>query len=180
MTAMTTDPARRRPRFKEMGVLFFFHGALSGAFIVAYLTGDEDTYGMHVAAGYLALAALLVRFWFGLVARPGSRLRFPRPDGAATLAWAGRLWRGDPAAMQDRSPLYAWMALVMLAGTLGIAASGAAADLLPRLEGLHEGLGEAALPLALGHLALVLGLHGLRALARRAPAPAARPVPGGR
>ncbi len=49
--------ATRKPTAAEMNALLAFHATLSGAFIVAYFTGDEDTYGMHVFAGYAVLIA---------------------------------------------------------------------------------------------------------------------------
>ena len=47
----------RKP-LSTLAVLYGVHAAVSGAFLVAYLTGDEDTYGMHLFAGYAVLAAL--------------------------------------------------------------------------------------------------------------------------
>lgn len=51
----------RKPTALELGILLVFHAAISGAFLVAYLTGDEDTYGMHVFSGYTVLGAIAVR-----------------------------------------------------------------------------------------------------------------------
>ena len=46
MTMIDQRPAHRRTPAKLL-FLFAFHATLSGAFLVSYLTGDEDTYGMH-------------------------------------------------------------------------------------------------------------------------------------
>jgi hypothetical protein len=160
---MTTDTrARRPPNRLEMAVLYGFHAAFSGAFLVAYLTGDEDTYGMHKAAGYLLLAALAVRLAAGLAAPGGSPLRLPRPSLAAAGGWLLRLVVATAAARRERSPLLAWMAVTLLAGVGVTAAVGAVADFLPSLEDLHEGLGEASLGIVIAHIALVLGLQALK------------------
>lgn len=154
--------AARKPSAAEMAVLLLFHATLSGAFLVAYLTGDEDTYRMHVFSGYAVLAALSVRLLAGIVASGDSPLRFPRPSVDAPRHWVVRLTAGDPQARTGRSPLLAWMAVALLVGVGATALSGAAADFLTRVEDLHEMLGEAALWLVLAHIALVLLLHRLK------------------
>ncbi|WP_109051505.1 hypothetical protein [Azospirillum sp. TSA6c] len=154
----------RKPSAAEMTALLAFHATVSGAFIVAYLTGDEDSYGMHVFAGYAALAAILLRVAAGLLAPAGSPLRLPRPSAGAVAAWLRRLLAGDAQARTERSPLTAWMAAALLAGVGLAAASGAAADFFVTVEHLHKEIGEAALPLILAHVALVFALHGLKRL----------------
>jgi cytochrome b561 len=163
-----TMPPRHKPTAAEMAFLLSFHAALSGAFIVAYLTGDEDTYGMHVAAGYTALVALTLRAVAGIFAKDGSVLRFPRPLLGATLGWFTRLLSGDANARRERSPLPPWMALALLIGVGAAAATGAVADFLPSVEDLHEALGEASLFIVFAHIALVLALHVLKEPGRAA------------
>lgn len=154
--------AARKPNPAEMAVLLLFHATLSGAFLVAYLTGDEDTYRMHVFSGYAVLAALSVRLLAGIAAGGDSPLRFPRPSVDALRRWVVRLIAGDPQARTGRSPLLAWMAAALLVGVGATALSGAAADFVTRVEDLHEALGEAALWLVLAHIALVLALNWLK------------------
>ncbi|MCM8739345.1 hypothetical protein M5E06_35305 [Azospirillum sp. A1-3] len=79
--------ATRKPTAAEMTALLTFHATLSGAFVVAYLKGDEDTYGMHVFVGYAALIAIALRVVIGLLAPPAARCAFPghRPD----RCWTG-------------------------------------------------------------------------------------------
>ncbi|WP_042704516.1 hypothetical protein, partial [Azospirillum sp. B506] len=131
---------------------------------VAYLTGDEDTYGMHVFSGYAVLAAIVLRVAAGALAPAGSPLRLPRPSVTAVTGWLGRLFAGDAKARSERSPLTAWMAAALLAGVGLAAATGAVADFFVTAEHLHKEIGEAALPLILAHIALVFALHGLKRL----------------
>ncbi len=154
--------ATRKPRAAEMAFLLLFHATLSGAFLVAYLTGDEDTYRMHVFSGYAALAALAARAFAGLTAAEGSPLRFPRPSAGDVRRWVARLAAGDPQARTARSPLIPWMAAALLIGVGATALSGAVADVVTQVEDLHEALGEAAPWIVLGHVALVLALNHLK------------------
>ena len=55
------------PRLQQ-SLLLFWHAWLGGGYLVAYLTADEDTYGMHLFAGYAVLAAVVVRLLAGLIA----------------------------------------------------------------------------------------------------------------
>ncbi|WP_298364040.1 DUF1924 domain-containing protein [Azospirillum sp.] len=156
--------AARKPTPIEMTALLTFHAVLSGAFIVAYLSGDEDTYGIHVFSGYAALIALALRAVAGLLAPDGSPLRFPRPALAPLLGWVARLARGEAQARRERSPLIAWMAAALLIAVGAAAASGAAADVIPSVDHLHAALGDVALGVVVAHVALVFALHGLKRL----------------
>nr|WP_247878373.1 hypothetical protein [Azospirillum sp. TSO22-1] len=135
---------------------------MSGAFLVAYLTGDEDTYRMHVFSGYAALAALAARVIAGLTAADGSPLRFPRPSTEDLRRWIVRLAAGDSQARAGRSPLIPWMAAALLVGVGATALTGAVADFVTLVEDLHEALGEIALWIVVGHSAVVLALHRLK------------------
>lgn len=148
-----------------MAFLLTFHAVLSGAFIISYLTGDEDTYGMHVFTGYTVLSALGLRLLVGLAAPLGSLLRLPRPSLRLTWNYLARLVGGDVAARRERSPLYAWMAAGLLAGIALAALSGVGADFRSRLDDLHEALANAALFIVFAHIAIVLSVHGLKRLA---------------
>lgn len=156
--------ASRKPTTAEMTALLAFHATLSGAFIVAYLTGDEDTYGMHVFSGYAVLVAIALRVAAGVLAPEGSPLRLPRPSSRPVLDWLKRLVSGDPKARSERSPLIAWAAAALLVGVGLAAASGAVADFVVAIEDLHEALGEVSLYIVITHIALVFGLHGLKRL----------------
>ncbi|SMF27962.1 Cytochrome b [Azospirillum oryzae] len=152
----------RKPSAAEMTALLAFHAIVSGAFIVAYLTGDEDTYGMHVFSGYAVLSAIGLRVAAGALAPAGSPLRLPRPSVAAVAGWLRRLFTGDAKARAERSPLTAWMAAALLVGVGIAAATGAVADFFVQVEHLHKEIAEASLFLILAHIALVFALHGLK------------------
>lgn len=156
--------AARKPTSIEMTALLTFHAVLSGAFIVAYLSGDEDTYGIHVFSGYAALIALALRAAAGLLASEGSPLRFPRPALGPLVGWLARLTRGEAQARRERSPLIAWMAAALLIAVGGAAASGMAADFITSVDHLHAALGDVALGVVVAHIAVVFALYGLKRL----------------
>ena len=164
-------PMPRKPSRGEIGFLLLFHAAISGGFLVAYVTGDEDTYGMHLFAGYTALTALGARLAVMPFAPAGSILGLPRPSVSPTLAWLRRVVAGDRQAMRARSPLVAWMAVAMLAFTLLAAASGWVADRVPSVEDLHEMVAGLTPAFVIAHIATALALHGLRQHALRQAAP---------
>jgi len=158
----TTPGVPRRPSRSETGFLLLFHAVLSGSFLVAYLTGDEDTYGMHLFAGYTVLAALGSRLAVALLAPAGSPLALPRPSMSPTFAWLRRLAAGDGQALRARSPLYPWMAVVMLAFAALVAA-----------KALHEAAAELTPAVIIVHISVAAVLHWLRRLATARAAAAA-------
>lgn len=167
--------AARKPTRLETGFLVLFHAALSGSLVVAYLTGDEDTYAMHLFAGYTVLAALGLRLAAALLAPAGSPLAWPRPALAATRAWLARIAAGDRAAMRARSPLYAWFAVIMLGFAAAAGVTGWVSDGLPFLGFLHEGIANLAPAIIVAHIAAAFGLHVLRQRGQ-ATLPAAQPA----
>ncbi len=175
---MTAARASGKPSRFQLGFLLGFHAVIAGAFLVSYLTGDgDDVYFMHVFAGYAVLVALAARLAAGLFAAPGSALRLPRPDWRSIRGWLTRIAALDGSAFLGRSPLHALLAVLLLVGVGIAAAAGAVADYVPKVEDLHEALGEAALYIVIGHVALVLALHGLKRLNAPAPRGAATSVP---
>lgn len=156
------QPTGRKPTRLELGFLVLFHAVISGSFVVAYFSGDEKTYPMHQFAGYAALVALVVRLIAAGIAPAGSPVRLPHPSWTATRAWFAGLMRGEANARRMRSPLYAWMAVVMLVAAIGIAATGGVADWVHAAEDLHHELAEIAPAFFFGHLALAFWLHWLK------------------
>lgn len=167
--------ANRKPTRLETGFLLLFHATLSGSVIVAYLSGDEDTYTVHLVAGYTVLAALGLRLGAALFAPAGSALRWPAPSRSAVRDWLRRLVAGDGAALRGRSPLLPWIAVSMLAVAGFAGVSGWLADGMTVFEGLHEAIGEAVPAVVAVHIATVVGLHLLR---QRGPSPAVQPTGG--
>lgn len=171
-TEKTSSPARRKPKAIEFAILYGWHAVFSGAFIVAYFSGDEDSYAMHQFAGYLVLTALGIRLIAALLAPQGSPLKVRRPTLAPLTAWLGTILAGKGAggansAPLPRRPLFALMAVALLISIGAAAASGAAADFLPFIEHLHEALGELALWIVLGHVLSVALLNALPKLWHR-------------
>lgn len=135
-----TEPQRRRPRRWEFTAVRLWHALLAGGFLVAFLTGDEDTYAMHLFSGYLVLAAVAARLLAAGAAPAGSPLKL----------------KGLP----QRKPVLTWMAVALIALVGVVAATGAVADVVPLVEDLHEGISEAS-PWVIGaHVALVWALMG--------------------
>ncbi|MGE5504564.1 MAG: hypothetical protein ACM31L_09090 [Actinomycetota bacterium] len=124
-----------------------WHAVLAGGFLVAFLTGDEDTYGMHVFAGYLVLAVLGLRLVAALVAPAESPWRL-----------GGR---------KGRNPMFARMAWVLAAVVAVVAGTGWMADRMPAFEHLHEGLSETSAWVIAAHVAAVWFLMGGRSLIGR-------------
>ncbi|MBI2235509.1 MAG: DUF1924 domain-containing protein [Magnetospirillum sp.] len=145
------------PKF-QVAALRLWHAWIAGSFLVAYVTADEDTYAMHLFAGYSVVAAIAVRL--GLAVLPVVRL--PRPDWRAALTWL--------STRKGRNPLFAWIgaAVLVLVGVSGL--SGALADGVTWLEDPHEALSELALWVVLGHIGFIALIHGGRRLPRRAVA----------
>lgn len=155
----------RKPTRLDLAILRLWHAVMAGGFLVAYLTGDEDTYAMHVFSGYAVLAAVAARLVLGLLAPAGSPLRLPRPSAARTLEWLG--------GRRGRNPLHAWLGAAVLAAVGLAAATGAAADMVVWLEDPHEALSEASLMAVFAHVGFILFVHGgKRLLARLATASA--------
>ncbi|BAE48996.1 DUF1924 domain-containing protein [Paramagnetospirillum magneticum] len=125
----------------EFRLLRLWHAALAGGFLVAYVTADEDTYAMHVFAGYWVVGAIALRLLLALAGSATGPLALPRPR----LTWA----------KPGRNPLFAWMAAILAVGMAVAGVTGIAADLIPPLEDLHEGLAEASLWLVLAHAAII-------------------------
>ncbi len=134
-------------------LLKLWHAWLAGGYLVAYVTADEDTYSMHMFAGYAVLAAVAVRLLAGALAASGP-WRLPRPSLKASFSWL--------ASRNGRNPLFTWFAVVLLV-VVGVAAAlGALADAAAWLEDPHEVVAEASLWVIVGHIAFVTYMYGGR------------------
>lgn len=152
VSAMPAQALRRH----AFTLLRLWHAVFAGGFLVAYLTADEDTYAMHQFAGYVVLAALVLRLAVGLLTPVGHPLRLPRPSLGNLRTWLAR--------RRGRNPLFAWFAVALLAVVGAVAMSGAIADYLPPVEHLHEAVAEASLWLIFAHIAFVTVIYSGRRL----------------
>lgn len=139
----------RIPNRIQSQFLMAWHATFSGGFIVAYVS--QDLYAVHLFAGYLVLAAVVVRVLAGVLARPKSPLSLPNPM-TATRVWLNKLTTKGKA----RNPLLAWVAVALL-GVVGLAAAtGGMADVFPALDDLHEAIAEFTPVVIFGHIGIVL------------------------
>lgn len=159
--SVSDRPGRRfrlgRPR--QIALLRWWHAWLAGGFLVAWLTGDEDTYTLHQFSGYAVLAAFAARAVLAWLSAPESLLRWPHLSAEDVKAW---LLKG-----RGRNPLFAGLGLALLV-TVGLtAASGAIADWIVLLEHPHEFLSDITLMVIVAHIAFILYQYGGKQRLRR-------------
>lgn len=155
---------------KQQALLLFWHAWFGGAYLVAYLTADEDTYGMHLFAGYAVLAAIVVRLLVGLMAPNSKLLKLPHPRLGDLHDWF-RSGKG-------RHPFFAWFASALLILIGASAVTGALSDsLMTWLEDPHEAISEASLWVIFGHIAFVTFMYGGKKLIRSAVAKLSERLP---
>lgn len=138
----------------QVTLLKAWHAWLAGAFLVAYLSADEDSYAVHQFAGYAVLAAIATRLAAGLLASTASPWRLPRPSRQAAHAWL--------STRKGRHPLFAAFAAALLSVVGLVALSGALADATTRLEDPHEAIAEASFWLVAAHIAFVTYMYAGR------------------
>ena len=157
MTMMTINPPPgRKPSKTELSFLMGWHGLLSGAFLVAYVTG-EGSYAMHVFSGVMVLLALGIRLLVGLGAPKGSPLALP----TLSLPPAGQAPSGIRAVQRL---INNWMAAALLVLITLAALSGWFAHDIGMYDDLHEGLAEATPALIFVHIAFAVTFHALKSL----------------
>ena len=160
-TAEGRAQSRRPATPRRLAFLLGFHAVLAGAFAVAWFSGDEDTYRIHLIAGYAALLALTARFAAAFINTKGP-LAWPRPSRRDFFTWIKAVSTGDRGAWGRRSPALAWAAALLLGAVSLAALSGLAADFFPVMEDPHEFFANLALAAVIGHVLLLLGLAGLK------------------
>lgn len=105
------------------GPLRLLHWLLAAAVLTAWWSSHEAQ-TLHERAGYVALAAVLLRLlWCRLGSRP-ARLRSFVRGPRATAAYVRALLAGRERRYLSHNPLGGWMALALWAGVLGTALSG--------------------------------------------------------
>jgi cytochrome b len=125
-------------------VVRIFHWGLAGAFVVAYLSG-EDAQGLHQAAGYLIAGLLAVRLVWGFIGSRHARftdfVRSPR----AALDYLRRSRDGAAPRYLGHNPAGGLMALALMAMVGGICWTGYLMTTpayfgSEMMEGMHETL----------------------------------------
>jgi len=101
------------------------HWLLVSAFAVAWLTGDSEEWRLyHVAAGYVMVAVMLFRFYWGLAgtryARFSSFLFAPRQ----VVAYLANLAKGRPARWVGHNPAGSYAIYLLLLLGLAVVATG--------------------------------------------------------
>ncbi|GAB3123930.1 hypothetical protein GCM10027256_18850 [Novispirillum itersonii subsp. nipponicum] len=143
-----------KKRSTQIAVLRLWHAVLAGGFVVAWATGDENTYALHQFSGYVVLAALMVRGLIAAFSPADSLLGWPKLSRAQVWDWL--------AIRRGRNPLFAGLALALLATVAATAASGAIADWVTWMEHPHEAASDITLAVIFAHIAFVFYQYGGR------------------
>ncbi len=129
----------------------FFHWSLTGAVLIAFLTGDALE-GLHVFAGYVVMGLIAARLVWGVIGPKHARwwdfVRGPR----AIEAYLGDVLRGHPARYLGHSPAGGAMAVALIAGLVLTTLSGLVAQGVHGLKEVHELIAYATLCLVPLHL----------------------------
>jgi len=153
VTTTIDEGSKRMTPKHQHTLLLFWHAWLGGGYLVAYLTADEDTYGLHLFAGYAVLAAIVIRLLIGLIAPSSRLLKLPRPTWGSLQAWF--------STGKGRHPLFAWFAAALLLIIGASAVTGALSDsAMTWLEDPHEAISEASLWVIFGHIFFVTFMYG--------------------
>jgi cytochrome b len=146
----------------------FLHWLLAasfvGAFALAHVFEHRPGFVVHMLLGGIAAVVVLLRAVWGLVGSRHARFTsFPLSPGAvARYLREAVTGRGGGGPHAGHNPANAWVSLGLLAGTLGVAISGA---MIGRgghaAKEVHEALVVATLALAGAHLAGLV-LHTVR------------------
>ncbi len=161
-------------RSASFTLLLFWHGLFAGTYIVAFITGDDDFMGMHIAAGWMLIGLGFIRLLIATVMPETSPWSLPWPNTALIKSFK-RHWGSldAPALFQGRTLPIVVSGLVVL--TVSVLAS--FSGYLPG-DDLHEGVANLSLMAVLAHGALILISQGLKKI-RSAPSGApANPKPG--
>ncbi len=103
------------------------HWSLALATVVAWWT-REHNYALHVDAGYVVLAIVGLRFFWGFAGQRHARFRSFAVGPATGSRYLADLLRGRAARFVGHSPAGAWMIFMLLAALLACCLSGIALD----------------------------------------------------
>ncbi|MEZ5542513.1 MAG: cytochrome b/b6 domain-containing protein [Pseudomonadota bacterium] len=90
-----------------------FHWTLVAAFIIAYVTGEEDNM-VHIYAGYYILGLLVFRLLWGFVGTRYARFSDFIYSPRRTVQYLKELFAGRPAHYLGHNPAGGWMIVMLL------------------------------------------------------------------
>ena len=146
-----------RPSPWEFRLVHWGHALFIGCFAVAWFSGDEDTYAIHLFVGWLAIVLTILRLLLSRVSPERSPFNLKRP------AWK-RVFRYG---------IWGLLALFALTGL-----SGLAADHWSRLDHLHEAIANITVWALVAHVALAVVIYAGRPLWTKAQASLRAMIPG--
>jgi cytochrome b len=152
-TTRPLEPLANRPERVRVWDPFvrFFHWSLTGAVLIAFLTGDALE-GLHVFVGYVVMALIAARLVWGLIGPRHARwwdfVRGPR----AVKAYLWDVLRGHPTRYLGHNPAGGAMAVALIAGLALTTLTGMAAQSVHGLKAIHELVAYATLCLVPLHL----------------------------
>lgn len=158
-------PAARRVLVWDLPTRFLhwlLAGSFVGAFAVAHIFEHRPAFAVHMLLGALAAIAVLLRVAWGLIGSRHARFSSFAFGPGAVVRYLRDAFTGKGERFAGHNPANAWVALSMLASTVGLAATGA---LIGRgghaVKEVHEGLVVFTVSLVVVHLA-GLALHTWR------------------
>ncbi|MBE9515926.1 MAG: cytochrome b/b6 domain-containing protein [Proteobacteria bacterium] len=90
-----------------------FHWTLVFSFIVAYVSGEDESL-THIYAGYLIMGLITFRIIWGLIGSKHARFSDFITSPAETLRYAGGLFTGKAKHYLGHNPLGGWMIIALL------------------------------------------------------------------
>lgn len=101
------------------------HWLLASAFVVAWLTGDSEEQRLyHVAAGYVMVAVMLFRVYWGLVGTRYARFAAFLFSPRQVFAYLAGLVKGRPARWVGHNPAGSYAIYLLLLLGLAVVATG--------------------------------------------------------
>ena len=95
------------------GAIRFFHWSLVLLFVLAYLTGEDESL-LHIYAGYGILGLILFRLIWGIIGSHYARFSQFVVGSRHLAAYVRSLLHGRPKHYTGHNPLGGWMVLALL------------------------------------------------------------------
>jgi len=100
-----------------------FHWSLVAAFVIAYLSGEEESL-VHVYAGYFIIGLLVFRVVWGFVGTRYARFSDFLYSPARTVQYLKSLFSGTPEHFTGHNPAGGWMVILLLIALLSTSYTG--------------------------------------------------------